>query len=603
MSRHYYSTVAVETTLTSGISNSATTMAVGSTTGFPGSFPYYLGVDFGAAGQEVVEVTNAVGLSLTVVRGVSGTSGVAHDAGATVVHVAPSDFYNETHAHAFATADVHGVSGTLNTVIGDLDTRIDALEDSVLTEAQGYILVPASATAGTAINAALTALPAGGGTIVLGGGTHTINTAVLVNKTVIIKGMGQSVTALSFDGGVVTTAIKMADTTQRQVVLSDFRINTTTGSDNTGTAIDGSYFFNSAIARVNIGSSSTQTPNIGIDFNALGTYYNTVDCCRIQVGGAGAVGVRGANNANDNTVSNTKILGDTSATSVQLNTAHSWTLDKVSSDTAAMAIGIDLQTGAHDTTMIGCYLEGLNIGLKLASGVESPRYIGGYIASSVTANIQDNGAVGMTVDNSWVEFNPYSSLVRTGVVANTINGTPVPANTYQASDYSVIAWNYDPVGIQGTTTLTNGTLHLVRVKLRFATTITNLLVSVGTAGITPTAGQSFLGLYNAAGTLVATTADAGTALTGTSLISVPLTAPYVAVAGEYWVAVMVNFATAPLLARASNQNIFGTFSLGATAANRRFAINGTALTALPGSITPASNATATTGQTYWVGCN
>lgn len=94
MSRHYYSTVAVQTTLTSGISDSATSMDVGSTTGFPGSFPYYLALEFGENAQEVIEVTNAVGLTLTITRGASGTSAAAHSSGASVIHVAPSDFFN-----------------------------------------------------------------------------------------------------------------------------------------------------------------------------------------------------------------------------------------------------------------------------------------------------------------------------------------------------------------------------------------------------------------------------------------------------------------------------------------------------------------------------
>ncbi len=94
MSRHYFSTVAVQTTLTSGISDSATSMDVGSTTGFPGSFPYYLALEFGENAQEVIEVTNAVGLTLTITRGASGTTAAAHSAGASVIHVAPSDFFN-----------------------------------------------------------------------------------------------------------------------------------------------------------------------------------------------------------------------------------------------------------------------------------------------------------------------------------------------------------------------------------------------------------------------------------------------------------------------------------------------------------------------------
>lgn len=94
MARHYFSTTAVQTTITSGISDSATSMDVGSTTGFPGSFPYYLALEFGENAQEVIEVTNAVGLTLTITRGASGTSAAAHSAGASVIHVAPSDFFN-----------------------------------------------------------------------------------------------------------------------------------------------------------------------------------------------------------------------------------------------------------------------------------------------------------------------------------------------------------------------------------------------------------------------------------------------------------------------------------------------------------------------------
>ncbi len=105
-------------------------MVVSSTTGFPGSFPYYLALEYGEANQEVIRVTNAVGTTLTIVRAISGTAGVAHSAGAAVLHVAPSDFFNETHEHAFATSDVHGVTGNLNTVIAGkqpVDATLTAL--------------------------------------------------------------------------------------------------------------------------------------------------------------------------------------------------------------------------------------------------------------------------------------------------------------------------------------------------------------------------------------------------------------------------------------------------------------------------------------------
>lgn len=477
---------------------------------------------------------------------------------------------------------------------------IEALQAKLGADGASYTFVPASATAGTAINAAIAALPSSGGMIRLGAGTHTINTAVLLSKNVRIEGVGTQATLLQFDASAVPTAIKMADTTQRRIHLQNFRLNTTTGSDNTGTGIDASYFFNSCIRDVFIGDSSTQTPNIGIDFNALGTYYNAVENCRISVGGASSIGIRGANNANDNAIRSCKITGDAAQTTcVQLNTAHSWLIEHLSADTAGLAVGIDLQTAAHDTTMLQCYLEGLAIGLKVASGVESARFVGGYIASSTTANIQDNGAVGLTVDNAWIAFDPYSSIDRAGTVKNRVNGVSVPGNQYGPDDFGLIAWNYDPVLYQAGTLLTNGTIYLARVKVRYATTITNLIVGVTAAAVTPVGGQSFLGLYDSAGNRVAQTADAGTALTTTGLVSVALTAPYAAAAGDYWVAVVANAATAPTLARVATGVNFGILTLGTAAASRRFATNGTGATSLPSTITPSANST-TGAISLWV---
>ena len=121
-------------------------MTVGSTTGYPGSFPYYLALE-----NEVVEVTNAVGPTLTIARGASGTTAVSHNAGVPVTHVAPSDFYNEasivsaidsgtgfvvqTASGAFTKRSITKTGGGLNInngngvsgdVVIDLDDTLDA---------------------------------------------------------------------------------------------------------------------------------------------------------------------------------------------------------------------------------------------------------------------------------------------------------------------------------------------------------------------------------------------------------------------------------------------------------------------------------------------
>ncbi|MBA2951443.1 H-type lectin domain-containing protein [Streptomyces himalayensis] len=109
----FYSNTAIQTTLSGSISAGATSMTVGATTGFPGSFPYILAVDYGAATEELVKVTAAAGTALTVERGFGSTSAQSHSLGAVVRHVVNSVDLTDFRTHEAATADVHGVTGAL----------------------------------------------------------------------------------------------------------------------------------------------------------------------------------------------------------------------------------------------------------------------------------------------------------------------------------------------------------------------------------------------------------------------------------------------------------------------------------------------------------
>lgn len=151
MARHYFSDTAVSTTLASGISNSATSVVVASASGFPGSFPYFLAFDRGTGSMEVVEVTNAVSTTLTVVRGVSGTSAVSHSSGTPVEHVAPASFYNEDSAHVNSSTGVHGVTGDIvgttatqtltgKSMSGALNTFTNILNSQLQTGPTGSIV-------------------------------------------------------------------------------------------------------------------------------------------------------------------------------------------------------------------------------------------------------------------------------------------------------------------------------------------------------------------------------------------------------------------------------------------------------------------------------
>ena len=116
----YYSAIAQDTTVTSGITSSSTTVTVAATTGYPTNYPFALALDYGSALEEIVDVTGVSGLTLTITRAVNGTTAVAHAAGTTVRHVITARDLTDaqTHYNTALSAGAHGVTGALATFLG-----------------------------------------------------------------------------------------------------------------------------------------------------------------------------------------------------------------------------------------------------------------------------------------------------------------------------------------------------------------------------------------------------------------------------------------------------------------------------------------------------
>lgn len=187
-----------------------------------------------------------------------------------------------------------------------------------------------------------------------------------------------------------------------------------------------------------------------------------------------------------------------------------------------------------------------------------------------------------------------------GLAADAAHVHPVPGQWFPADNNLLAATDAPGVAVSSTTPPTAGTLYLTKLPVRSAMTATSLWFVIGAAGTGVSTG-SFLGLYSSGGTLLASTAEIGTQITtGFVARQIALGTAQTLTSGSFvWVALLTNLATAqPALRQLNNGTVLP--NLGLTAATYRFCTAGTSLTALPASITPASNV-APSISPYWFG--
>jgi hypothetical protein len=135
-----YSSISVETTLASGISNSATTMTVASGTGSAlmggvtlaaGNVDIFtVALDVDTQNEEVVYITAVSSDTFTIVRGQAGTSAISHTGGATVKHVLTSadlNFYTAGVATADAAVPESVVTAKADLLVGASSGVVDNL--------------------------------------------------------------------------------------------------------------------------------------------------------------------------------------------------------------------------------------------------------------------------------------------------------------------------------------------------------------------------------------------------------------------------------------------------------------------------------------------
>jgi hypothetical protein len=184
MTTRKYSSRSQQTTLSGALTNSGTSATVVSGTSLLGGATITAGetftvvIDPDTALEEIVDVTAVSTNTLTIVRGIDGSSGVAHSAGAVVRHMAIGRDYREANQHIEGTTTAHGL--TIADVITTTNTKtltnktISAADNTltgVVTLTGTQTLTNKTLTSPTITTPTISSLTLGDGNIVFEGAT------------------------------------------------------------------------------------------------------------------------------------------------------------------------------------------------------------------------------------------------------------------------------------------------------------------------------------------------------------------------------------------------------------------------------------------------
>ena len=159
MARREYQGAASPTTITGSITNSATSLTLTSSTGWPtGSFSFV--IDPGLAGEEKVLATSRSGATVTITtRGYDGTTAASHNAGAVIYPVPSAIDFDEANSLVSGITAGTGIAMAGSTsgstllkstaVAGSTTVTIPAVTDTLVAKTTTDVLTNKDLTSGT----------------------------------------------------------------------------------------------------------------------------------------------------------------------------------------------------------------------------------------------------------------------------------------------------------------------------------------------------------------------------------------------------------------------------------------------------------------------
>jgi hypothetical protein len=242
MTTRKYSSRAQQTTLSSSITSGDVSMTVGSGANLMGGKTpavgetYTVVIDPDTAVEEIVDVSNyASGNTLTIARGIDGSTAVAHSAGAIVRHMVIGRDLQDANNHTENTTTAHGI--TLANIIKTTDTG--TVTSTMILD--GTIL-NADVNASAAIDKTKIS-----GTAITAGDTGTVTSTMILDGTILNADINASAGIVDTKLATISTASKVSNSattatsanTASAIVARDASGNFTAGTitgNLTGTA-------------------------------------------------------------------------------------------------------------------------------------------------------------------------------------------------------------------------------------------------------------------------------------------------------------------------------------------------------------------------------